>query len=99
MIGIRSGRQIGIVWAIAVVIFYISAKISIALTPPEPVTSPPASYWVGLVGLLAIGIALALTWYWASREGPVSDDTRGLVKFLVLVGAFLWLLAMVFPFL
>ena len=63
---------------------------------PNPPAS--ASYYVGLVGLLAIGIAIVLTWQWLRRSGPASRSTRALLQGVLTVGAVLWLAAMVFPF-
>ena len=58
---IQSGRQVTALWAGALLIFLVSGWGSTALRPAGPVTGPPASYYVGLVGLVAIGIALVLT--------------------------------------
>ena len=98
---IQSSRQVGQLWIGALLIFVVSAWISNRLLPTAGgtiPTSPPASYYIGLVGLLAIGIALVLTWSWVRRSGPVSRSTRALLQGLLAVGAVLWLAAMVFPF-
>ncbi|HTE47529.1 MAG TPA: hypothetical protein VK636_19965 [Gemmatimonadaceae bacterium] len=57
------------------------------------------SYWVGLVGLLAIGIALIMSWRGAGDPGVHGPVTAGLLRGVVAIGAVLWLMAMVFPFL
>jgi hypothetical protein len=55
-----SGRRPLIrVWAVAGAIFLIFAAISRALMHRP---SPMPSYWTGLVGLLAIGVALIMSW-------------------------------------
>jgi len=96
---LQSLRQVGALWLAAVIVFLSSAWASSALLPSVPVTHPPASYYVGLVGLLAIGMALALTWEWVGRAGPSSIGTRAAIRLiLVFVGA-VWTLAMIFPFL
>ena len=96
---IQSGRRIAALWAGAFLVFLASAWGSTALLPAGPVTSPSTSYYVGLVGLVAIGIALVLTWLWIRRTGPVSRGTRALLQVLLAIGGVLWLAAMVFPFL
>ena len=97
----QTGRQVGQLWMGALFIFVVSAWFSNRLLPTAGgtiPTSPPASYYVGLLGLLAIGIALVLTWSWVRRSGPASPSTRALLQGLLAVGAVLWLAAMVFPF-
>ena len=96
---IRSGRQIALLWAGALLLFLICAWMSRALHPSSPVNRPTASYYVGLVGLLAIGVALVLTWRWVGQAGPASSGARTGLRALLLVGGVLWLAAMVFPFL
>lgn len=96
---IRSGRQIALLWAGALLLFLICAWASRALHPSSPITRPTASYYVGLVGLLAIAVALVLTWRWVGRAGPASSGTRAVLRALLLLGGVLWLAAMVFPFL
>lgn len=96
---IQSGRQIAALWAGALLVFLASAWASTALLPPGPVTSPTASYYVGLAGLIAIGIALVATWMWVRRMGPGSRGTRAGLQVLLAIGGVLWLAAMVFPFL
>jgi hypothetical protein len=96
----QSTRQVVAMWAGALVVFLASAWISVTiLRPAAPVTGPTASYYTGLVGLLAIGTALGLTWYWVRRTGPTSRPARVLVQLLLVLGTVLWLAAMVFPFL
>ena len=98
---IQSSRQVGRLWMGALLIFVASAWGSNRLLPTTGTTvptRPPASYYVGLVGLLAIGIAIVLTWQWLRRSGPASRSTRALLQGVLTVGAVLWLAAMVFPF-
>ncbi len=97
MLRIRTGRQLALMWAIVAIVFVVSALISIALAPTEPVTAPPASYYAGLVGLLAVGAALVPTWIWAGRTEAAAVGL--MVQAAVIVAAILWLLAMIFPFL
>jgi hypothetical protein len=99
---IQSGRQVAGLWVGALLVFVASAWGSHLLLPtagPTTRTSPPASYYVGLLGLLAIGIALVLTWSWVRRSGPTSRGTRAVLQALLAIGIVLWLAAMVFPFL
>lgn len=99
---IQSGRQIAALWAGALLVFMASAWGSTALLPDGPLTRPTrptASYYVGLVGLLAIGVAIVLTWMWVRRTGPAERGTRAVLQVLLATGAVLWLAAMVFPFL
>lgn len=96
---IRSGRQIALLWAGALIVFLICAWASRALHPSGPVQRPPASYYVGLVGLLAVGVALVLTWRWVGQAGPASSGARAGLRALLLLGGVLWLAAMIFPFL
>jgi hypothetical protein len=96
---LQSLRQLGVLWFAAVIVFLSSAWASGALLPSVPVTRPPASYYVGLVGLLAIGLALALTWEWVGRVGPTSIGTRAAIRLILVFLGVVWTLAMVFPFL
>ena len=96
---IRSGRQVALLWGGALLVFLISAWASRALHPAGPVTRPPAGYYVGLFGLLAIGVALVLTWRWIGRAGPASPATRAALRALLVLGGAIWVAAMVFPFL
>ena len=96
---IRSGRQVALLWTGALLVFLISAWASRALHPVHPVRRPPASYYIGLVGLLAIGLALLLTWRWVGHAGPVSSGARAGLRVLLVLGGLLWVAAMVFPFL
>ena len=96
---IQSGRQVVLMWAGAIALFMASAWASTALLPAEPVARPPASYYVGLVGLLAIGAALVMTWMWAGQEGTASSGTRIAVRAVLVVLGGLWIIAMLFPFL
>lgn len=96
---IQSGREVAVLWSGAILLFLATAWASTALTPTGSATGPTASYYVGLVGLLAIGVALALTWAWVRRAGPTSPTVRTLLQVLLGAGAVLWLAAMVFPFL
>ncbi len=102
MPAIRTARQLGIMWAIAVILFVLSARVSIALAPADTTTNQTfrtaaASYFAGLVGLVGVGVALVLTWGWAARTE--SATLGSFVQLGVVLAAVLWLLAMIFPFL
>ncbi len=102
MLTIRTPRQLGALWAITVVVFALSARVSIALapaelTPDQPFRAAAPSYFAGLVGLLGVAVALVLTWVWASRTESAAVGI--MVQVAVIIGALLWLLAMIFPFL
>jgi hypothetical protein len=84
------------VWAVAVAIFLVAASISRALA--RPATAMP-SYWIGLIGLLAIGVALVMSWRGLGEPSVHAPMTRRVLRGLVAVGAILWIGAMVFPFL
>jgi hypothetical protein len=84
------------VWAVAVPIFLVFAGISRALTDRA---SPMPSYWTGLVGLLAIGVALVISWRGLGDPGIHSPLTTAVLRGFVGIGIFLWFLAMLFPFL
>jgi len=100
---IASGRHLALLWASALAIFAVSAWGSTALLPRQPLVQPlarpGASYYLGLVGLLAISGALLLTWGWVSRAGPRSETARTAVRALLVALAVLWIGAMIFPFL
>jgi hypothetical protein len=63
------------------------------------VTGPTASYYVGLAGLLAIAVALLLTWRWVGRMAADRRGMRVALRGVLVMGMLLWLVAMVFPFL
>ena len=97
---IRSNRELGALWAGAVAFFFVCAWASTMLLPTtRTATGPTASYYVGLGGLLAIGLALGLTWVWLGRKGPASRLARVGLQVVLVIGTLLWLVAMVFPFL
>ena len=96
---LQSIRQVAALWLATVIVFLSSAWASDALLPRVPVARPPASYYVGLIGLLAIALALALTWEWVGRAGPSSVGARAAIRVVLAVVAFLWAMAMIFPFL
>ena len=84
------------VWAVAVPIFLVFAGISRALTSRA---LPMPSYWAGLVGLLAIGIALIMSWRGLGDPGIHTPLTATVLRGFVGIGILLWCLAMLFPFL
>lgn len=96
---IRRGRQVVLLWVAALVIAFVSAALSRWLLPSTPPTGPTASYYVGLVGLVAVGAALWLTWGWLDRAGPSSRAARILLRAVLAIGGVLWVAAMAFPFL
>jgi hypothetical protein len=95
---LQTGRQVAGLWFSVVLVFLASAWASIALSPNTPVSPPPASYYVGLVGLAVVGIALWLTWAWIRDAGPTSRAGRTLLQRLLTFGTFLWLGSILFPF-
>lgn len=84
------------VWAVAVPTFLVAAWISRQLVHRP---TPMPSYWTGLVGLLAIGVALAWSWRGLGDAGVHTVPARRLLRGGVALGVVLWVLAMVFPFL
>lgn len=99
---LRSGRHVGLVWLAAAAVFLATAWASVALSPPLTPPAPPparpgAPYFVGLIGLLAVGAAIVLTWEWLGRAGPAAPWKRLMLRLgLVLLGV-LWIGAMLFP--
>lgn len=87
---------LGRVWAAAVTVFVIAVFVSRALPKQR---TPWPSYWAGLVGLLAVGVALLLSWRGLGEPGAHSTGTRRALRVVVAFGALLWFLAMVLPFL
>lgn|SRR5205823_5389257 len=97
---LQSARHIAILWTSTVSIFLLTAWASGVLLPATPATHhPPLSYYVGLLGLLAVGMSLALTWRWVGRAGPSSVIARAAIRAALALLGVLWMLAMVFPFL
>lgn len=101
---LQSARHVGLVWLMAAFVFLVTAWVSAALSPrlSPPVAlplSPGAPYFVGLIGLLAIGAAIALTWDWVRRAGPRAPWERFVLRLALVLLAVLWTGAMLFPFL
>jgi hypothetical protein len=96
---VQSARGIAFLWAATLTFFLLSAWVSSALGPAAPALHPTASYYVGLVGLLAIGLTLVLTWKWVGRAGPTTVGGRIAIRAALVLLGILWVLAMVFPFL
>ena len=100
---IASGRHLALLWTSALAIFAVSAWGSTALLPRQPLSQPlarpGASYYVGLIGLLAIGGAILLTWGWVSWAGPRSEAARTAVRALLVALAVLWIGATIVPLL
>jgi hypothetical protein len=99
---IRTGRQLAGLWLGVLLLFLATAWASRLLLPAADTTaptSPPPSYYVGLIGLLAVGGALALTWSWARHSHQLAPSARAALLALLVVGSLLWLAAMLFPFL
>ena len=92
----RAHVPLGRVWAIAIAIFVGAAWISRSLARPA---TAGASYWIGLVGLLAIGAALVMSWMRLGDQSAYSSMTRLVLRGVVAVGVVLWIGAMIFPFL
>ena len=92
----RAHVPLGRVWLLALAIFIVAVRGSRALARPA---TPMPSYWVGLIGLLAIGGALVMSWRGLGDPGVHSPGWRRILRGLVAVGALLWILAMLFPFL
>jgi protein-S-isoprenylcysteine O-methyltransferase Ste14 len=84
------------VWAAAVAVFLVTAWASRRLSQ-QP--APIPAYWVGLVALLVLGVALVWSWRGLGDPGVHSTPTRRVLRGVVALGAVLWCLAMVFPFL
>jgi hypothetical protein len=84
------------VWAAAVAVLLAAVVASRGLTR---LTTPWPAYGVGLIGLLAVGAALVLSWRGVGVPGAHSAGARRAIRGALLVGALLWLVAMIFPFL
>jgi hypothetical protein len=84
------------VWVLALIVFLVTAWISRLLAHGA---SPMSSYWIGLVGLLAIGAALVTSWRGLAAPGFHAPGTRRALRTLIVIGGLLWAAAMVFPFL
>ena len=101
---LQSARQVGLVWLAAAFVFLVTALVSAALSPRlrPPVASPTgpgAPYFVGLIGLLALGAAIVLTWVWVGRAGPPAQWERLVLRLALVLLGVLWTGAMLFPFL
>jgi len=97
---LQSSRDIGVLWAATAAVFLLSAWASSALLPSgAPVTRPPLSYYVGLIGLSSVGLSLLLTWQWVIRAGPASNASRAAIKGMLILLSIFWAFAMIFPFL
>jgi hypothetical protein len=81
------------VWAIALAVFAGAVFVSRGLSDVR------SSYWTGVVGLIAVGVALLLSWRRASDAASYTPQKRDRLQTLIAVGAVLWVLAMMFPFL
>ena len=84
------------VWTIACAVFLVSAAASRVLTGR---LTPVPAYLAGLVGLLAVGGALVLSWRGLGIAGAYAPGARRVLRWAVVLGAVLWLGAMLFPFL
>ncbi len=84
------------VWAAAATVFVVAMFASRALSHRP---TPWPAYWAGLVGLLAVGVALLESWRGLGEPGAHRTGTRLALRGVVAAGAFLWFVAMVFPFL
>ena len=96
---IQTGRQVTLLWVAALAFAFVCGAISVALSPATPPQRAPASYYIGLVGLLGVGIAIWLTWRWLDRAGPQTHSTRVILRVALSIGGVLWVAAMLFPFL
>ena len=92
----RARTHLGIVWAAAATVF-VGAMLAARALSDRP--TPWPAYWVGLVGLLVVGVALLESWRGVGEPGAYSTWARVALRGVVAVGALLWLVAMVFPFL
>lgn len=84
------------VWAVAATTFVLAAGISRSLAASA--AAKPA-YWTGLVGLLALGAALWASWRHLGAPGTHSAVMWRVLRLVVVLGALLWVVAMLFPFL
>src|SRR5438094_9968859 len=96
---LESPRHVALLWTSSVDVFALSAWASSGLRPGTQVARPPLSYYVGLFGLLGIGLALGLTWEWVGRAGPASAGARFGIRGAATLLGVIWALAMIFPFL
>jgi hypothetical protein len=84
------------VWLLAITLFVVAAGISRALATQS---ATMASYWSGLLGLLAIGGALLVSWQRLAQPGRHAPTVWRLLRLCVVLGSLLWVVAMLFPFL
>ena len=92
----RAQISLARVWAAAVTVFVVAVLASRALSHRP---TPWPAYWAGLVGLLAVGVALLESWRGLGEPGAHPAGTRRALRGVVAAGALLWFAAMVFPFL
>ena len=90
----RSRVSLARVWAAAATVFVVAMLASRALSHRP---TPWPAYWTGLVGLLAVGVALLESWHGLGKPGAHSTGTRLALRGVVATGALLWLALMVFP--
>ena len=93
---VQTETSLARVWGIAAAIFVFAAAASRALAGRP---SPVPSYVAGIVGLLAIGVALVLSWRRVGVAGAHTPATRRVLRVAIALGAVLWLGAMLFPLL
>ena len=84
------------VWTIAIAVMLVTAIASHVL---GRLSSPMPAYWVGLVGLLAVGAALVLSWRELGAADAARPAVRRALRGLVMLGLILWVIAMAVPFL
>ncbi|MBA3646852.1 MAG: hypothetical protein H0W63_11845 [Gemmatimonadaceae bacterium] len=88
-------RRVGTVWAIAVAITLIASLIASNVYGAGQLMK---GYLIGLIGLLALGGALAFTWHWL-RTAKLSSRKHQMAKGALTLATFLWAILMIFPFL
>jgi len=91
---VRTSRILAVVWAIALFALYVFTRIADGVYATGAVKR---GYAIGLIGLLAVGAALLISWKWFRTSGPKTGTPHAVVRMLLILGTFLWLVLMLFP--
>jgi len=92
----RTSTSLPRVWSFTTALFIAAVFVSRAFTQRG---EPGRAYAAGLIGLLAVGAALLLSGRELRRPGARSPRAHAALRAALTVGALLWFVAMIFPFL